>query len=282
VRLGDHQVQAGKTLVVGILNLTADSFSADGLGANARAAVAQGVAMVAAGADMLDIGAESTRPGAVAQAAADEIERAVPVIVALRRVVDVPLSIDTQKATVARAALQAGAVMVNDVSGYGDPDMAAVVAEFRAAWVLMHMPHATGDMGWSTASRAMPTECGAGCAQIVADLAQCVARAESAGVARDQLAVDPGIGFGKTHQQNLAFLLGPQGLDKLGLPVYLGPSRKSFIGAITGAPVGQRLMGTAAAVTACVLGGATFVRVHDVAEMREVVDVALAIANRNH
>ena len=282
MQLGDRRIACGKPHLVGILNLTDDSFSADGLSDDVASAVARGVAMVAAGADLLDIGAESTRPGAEPATIALQCSRVVPVIAALRQAVQVPLSVDTQKAAVADAALEAGAVMVNDVSGFGDPAMAAVVARHGAGWVLMHMPHATGEMGWTTRSRTMSADTRIGCAEVVADLGRRVDRAVAAGVQRDPLAVDPGVGFGKTLAQNLAFLLGPQGLDKLGLPVYVGPSRKSFIGAVTGAPVDRRLMGTAAAVTACVLAGATFVRVHDVAEMREVIDLARAMVDSAH
>jgi dihydropteroate synthase len=169
--------------------------------------------------------------------------------------------------------------MVNDVSGFGDPQMAEVVVRHGAAWVLMHMPHAVGAMPWSQASAAMPHDLAAGVAQVVAGLQDCVGRAVAAGVAPGQLAVDPGIGFGKTVAQNLALLHIPPALAKLGLPVYVGPSRKSFIAAVARdhpSPA-QREPGTAAAVTAAVLGGAAFVRVHDVAAMRQVVDVAHAL-----
>lgn len=275
--LGEQQVSAEKPSLVGILNLTHDSFSRDGLSDDVACAISTGLQMVEAGADLLDLGAESTRPGAEPVCDQAQIDRLIPVIEGLRRKTATPLSVDTQSAAVAAAALQAGAVMVNDVSGFSDPNMGGVVAEYDAAWVLMHMPHATGEMGWSTRSEVMRSDVAGGCAQVVSDLRRVVDRAVAAGVKRSQLAIDPGVGFGKSLQQNLAFLLGPQGLDKLQLPVYVGPSRKSFIGAVTGAEVGERLMGTAAAVTACVLAGATFVRVHDVAEMREVMDIAQAI-----
>lgn len=261
--------------LVGIVNATPDSFSQDGRGHTA--AVDLALQMVEDGADWVDVGGESTRPGAAPVPEDAELARVVPVITALRQRSGVPISVDTRKARVADAALAAGATMVNDVSGFGDPAMADVVRRHGARWVLMHMPHATGDMGWSTRVEAMPAGVADGCARVVTDLAGVVQRAVAAGVPRTHLVLDPGIGFGKSLAQNLAFLLGPQGLDTLGLPLFVGPSRKSFIGAITGAPVTDRLMGTAAAVTACVLAGAAYVRVHDVAEMRQVVDVATAI-----
>ncbi|MCO4764525.1 MAG: dihydropteroate synthase, partial [Myxococcales bacterium] len=167
MRLGPRSLKSHGTLLVGIVNTTDDSFSADGTGDDAARAIAQGQAMVAAGADMLDIGGESTRPGARTIPADQEARRVVPVIEALTRLCDVPLSVDTQKASVADQALAAGAVMINDVSGFGDPDMARVARKYGAAWVLMHMPHATGEMGWSQAAGPMSKETRAGCAQVV-------------------------------------------------------------------------------------------------------------------
>ena len=266
-----------RPLVVGIVNATPDSFSKDGLSADVEAAVEQSLRFVAEGADWLDVGGESTRPGAAPVDPETERRRVVPIIQRLKQVVSVPISVDTRRAIVADAALGAGASVVNDVSGFADPDMAAVVQRHDAQWVLMHMPHRVGEMGWSARVEQMPEDTAQGCEIVVQSLAAIVDRAVHAGVRRESLLLDPGIGFGKTLNQNLAFLLGPQGLDRLGLPVFVGPSRKSFIGAITGAAVEDRLFGTAAAVTACVLAGATHIRVHDVKEMVEVVRVATAI-----
>ncbi|HAN30483.1 MAG TPA: dihydropteroate synthase [Myxococcales bacterium] len=266
-----------RPIVVGILNVTPDSFSNDGVATNVQAALEQGVRLVEEGADWLDIGGESTRPGAQPVAVEQEIDRVVPVIEALRQRLDVVISVDTRRATVADAALRSGATIVNDVSGFGDPKMAEIIVRHQAKWVLMHMPHSVGEMQWSRGVEAMPDDTLQGCELVVQSLQSVVDKAVSAGVPKSSILVDPGIGFGKTLQQNLAFLLGPQGLDRLGVPVFVGPSRKSFIGAITGAAVADRLLGTAAAVTACVLGGASHIRVHDVREMVEVIKVAAAI-----
>ncbi len=264
--------------LVGILNVTPDSFSDGGALANAQAVLRRAEAMLLAGADLLDIGGESTRPGATAVSIEQELERVLPAIELLTANLDVALSIDTRRAIVARAALQAGAAMVNDVSGFGDAGMAAVVASHGAAWVLMHMPHPLGDM----AAAKMPGDVPGGLQRIADDLRLAVDRAVAAGVPRSQLAVDPGIGFGKTLAQNLALLRPGGPLATLGLPLYLGPSRKSFIAAICAArgretPPNQRLPGTLAAVTAAVLAGAAFVRVHDVEAARQAMDVAMAL-----
>ena len=277
MHLGGRELNLARPLLVGILNVTPDSFSDAGELQDIAAVVARARAMRDAGADLLDVGGESTRPGATPVDAQEELRRILPAIDALVREVDLPLSIDTHRAEVAARALDHGAVMVNDVSGFGDPDMAGIVAAHGAAWVLMHMPHAVGAMPWSGPAGQMPSGLSEGLERVAQDLEQAVLKAVAGGVARSQLAVDPGVGFGKTLQQNLAFLRGGGPLARLGLPLYLGPSRKSFIGAVSGAPVGERVWGTAAAVTAAVLGGAAFVRVHDVAAMRQVVDVAVAL-----
>lgn len=277
MHLGGRELNLERPLLVGILNVTPDSFFDGGELEDVGAVVARARSMRDEGADLLDIGGESTRPGAAPVDAHEELRRVLPAIDALVREVGLPLSIDTYRAEVASQALAHGAVMVNDVSGFGDPDMARVVAEHGAAWVLMHMPHAVGAMPWSERAGQMLAGLSEGLEQVAQDLQGAVQRAEACGVARSQLAVDPGVGFGKTLEQNLAFLRGGGPLARLGLPLYLGPSRKSFIGAVSGAPVGRRVWGTAAAVTAAVLGGAAFVRVHDVAAMRQVMDVAVAL-----
>ena len=276
MRLGGRELDLTRPLLVGILNVTPDSFSDGGQLPDAQAVLARASQMLDDGADLLDIGGESTRPGAEPVGVDVELQRVLPAFAALQGL-PVPLSIDTRRAKVADAALELGAVMVNDVSGFGDPDMGAVVARHGAAWVLMHMPHAVGAMPQSGRAGAMPAGVAVGLERVAQDLEAAVQRAVAAGVDRRQIAVDPGVGFGKTLQQNLAFLRGGGPLATLGLPLYLGPSRKSFIGAVSGAPVGDRVWGTAAAVTAAVLGGAAFVRVHDVAAMRQVVDVATAL-----
>ncbi len=281
MQLGGRAVDLRRPWVVGILNLTPDSFSDGGLLQSRDDVLFAAERMVAEGADLLDLGGESTRPGAEPVAEQEELDRVLPAIEALRTRLEVPLSADTRRAQVAKEALAAGAVMINDVSGFGDPNMGEVVAASGAAWVLMHMPHRVGAMAPSQRTPAMSEQLHEGLQQVADGLAHAVARAVAAGVPRSQLAVDPGIGFGKTLEQNLCLLRGAAPIAMLDLPVYLGPSRKSFIAAVAQAATAdlpaQRLFGTAAAVAAAVLGGAAFVRVHDVAAMRQVVDVAVAL-----
>jgi dihydropteroate synthase len=256
---------------MGIVNATPDSFS-DGGRYHARdAAVAQAERLVAEGADLVDLGGESTRPGAADVPVPEEIARVVPVIAALRsRGVRVPISIDTRKAEVARAALDAGADLVNDVAGLADPALARLVAERGVPVVIMHMRGTPADM-------AAHAEYGDVVAEVIAELAAALARAEAAGVRRDRVILDPGIGFAKTAAHNLALLRALPRLRALGLPLLVGPSRKRFIAAATGASVEDRLPGTLAAVTACVLAGVELVRVHDVAAARQAALVAAAI-----
>ena len=275
--LRHHGFDLRKPLLVGILNVTPDSFSDGGQLATLDQVLRRAEELVRDGADLLDLGGESTRPLATAVSPAQEAERVLPAVEALARRLDVPLSVDTRRAEIAQAALDLGAAMINDVSGFSDPLMGEVVARAGAAWVLMHMPHAVGQMAPSQRVEALPVDPLAAIAEIANALGQAAARAEAAGVARSQLAIDPGIGFGKSLQQNLALLRRSGALARLGLPLYLGPSRKSFLGTLTGTPAEHRLGATAAAVTAAVLAGAAFVRVHDVRVMRQVLDVAAAI-----
>jgi dihydropteroate synthase len=256
---------------MGVVNATPDSFSDGGRFLEADAAVARALALAEEGADLVDVGGESTRPGAALVAASEEIRRVVPVIERLRaRGFPLPISVDTSKAAVARAALRAGADLVNDVRALADPELAAAVAEAGVPAVLMHMRGTPGDM----ASRAVYADV---VQDVIAELAAAVARAEAAGVARERTIVDPGIGFAKTAVQNLELLRRLPELRALGRPILVGPSRKSFIGRITGAPAAERLPGTLAAVTAAVLAGVEWVRVHDVAAARQAARVAAAI-----
>ncbi|MFT7626362.1 MAG: dihydropteroate synthase [Myxococcota bacterium] len=259
---------------MGVLNVTPDSFSDGGRYAEADAAIVRGRALVAAGADILDIGGESTRPGAPAVSEAEELRRVIPVIEGLRDSAAM-LSIDTSKAAVAEAACAAGAAMINDVTGlYGDPAMPAVAAASQALVCLMHM------QGTPETMQADPSYTDA-LADVTQWLAGAVDHAVAAGVQRHRILLDPGIGFGKRLGHNLALIRGCGDLGRaLGLPVLMGVSRKSFLGRITGKPVNDREWATAAAVTACVLAGARVVRVHDVASMRDVVQVADALADR--
>jgi dihydropteroate synthase len=263
-----------RTLVMGILNVTPDSFADGGRYVSEDDAVAAGVALSEAGADIIDIGGESTRPGASPLPVDEELRRTIPIVRALARRVSTPLSIDTYKAEVADAALEAGAVMVNDVSGLlYDPGLGRVAAAGGAALVLMHTRGRSADM-YARASYADVID------EVAEELGAAATRAAEAGVSREAIVLDPGIGFAKRAEHSLALLaqLEHPALEALGRPLLVGPSRKSFLQAALGprAP-SEREWGTAAAVTAAVLGGAHIVRVHGVVEMVQVVRVADAI-----
>ncbi len=257
---------------MGILNLTPDSF-AERAPLTAATALEAALRMVDAGVDLIDVGGESTRPGAEPVPADEEMRRALPAIAALAARVAVPISIDTYKAVVARRALEAGAVMVNDVSGLQyDPELAGVIAESGAACVLMH------NRGRSKAMYA-EARYGDPIADVTAELAQTVERAAAAGVDAGQVIVDPGVGFAKRAEHSYGVLARLAELAAgLGRPTLVGPSRKSFMrDALGDRPAAERDWGTAAAVTASVLAGAHIVRVHAVPEMIQVVRVADAI-----
>jgi len=260
-----------RTLVVGILNVTPDSFSDGGRLAGVEAAVARGLVLFEQGADWVDVGGESTRPGAARVAPEEEVRRTAPVVEGLRRRGAGPLSIDTSRAEVARAAIDAGADVVNDVSGLAfDPAMGALVAERRVPVVLMHLRGGFESMHRAPAYRDVMGE-------IVAELGSALGRAVAAGIPRERTIVDPGIGFSKDAAHSLEALRRLDELVALDRPVLVGPSRKSFIGRVLGGDAAGRLMGTAAAVAASVLLGAHLVRVHDVREIVQVVRVADAI-----
>ncbi len=254
-----------RTYVVGIINVTTDSFSGDGLGLNAEAAVAQGRRFAQEGADILDVGGESTRPGFQAVTPEEEMRRVLPVVERLAREVDVPISIDTYKAPVARAALKAGAHLLNDIWGFRhDPAMAPLVAEFGVPAVVMH----------NQRGRDFHDVIG----DIRAGLEVSLGLAEQAGIPRQRLIIDPGFGFGWVEEHNLEMLRRLGELRELGLPILIGTSRKSTIGAVLGGvPADERLMGTAATVAIAIAHGADIVRVHDVAEMVQVCRVADAV-----
>jgi dihydropteroate synthase len=268
---GASTVLGERTLVMGVLNVTPDSFS-EGVGpTGADEAIARGLRLFEEGADWVDVGGESTRPGAAPVPAEEEARRVVPVVEGLRRRGAGPISIDTTKAPVARSALDAGADLVNDVSAFGyDPAMAGLVAGRGVPAVLMHLRGGFSEMHRAPSYRDVMGE-------IVAELDAALARAEAAGVHRERLLVDPGIGFSKDATHSLEALRRLGEMEALDRPVLVGPSRKSFIGRVLDLPVDRRLMGTAAAVAACVLRGAHVVRVHDVREMVEVVRVVDAI-----
>lgn len=263
---------AARPAVMGILNVTPDSFFDGGRYFAREAAVRRGIELAREGADLIDVGGESTRPGASPVCAEEEIERVVGVIERLVRVVDVPISIDTTKAKVAAAALDAGATMVNDVSaGTWDEQMLALAAERKCPIILMHMQGKPPTMQESPVYADVVGE-------VRAFLAWRRDRALALGVAKERIVLDPGIGFGKRLEHNLALLRDLPKLAELGCPVLVGVSRKSFIGEILDLPVGERLEGTAAAVAMAVARGARIVRVHDVLAISRVVKVAHAIS----
>ncbi|NTU77588.1 MAG: dihydropteroate synthase [Alphaproteobacteria bacterium] len=275
----------GAPQVMGILNVTPDSFSGDGvLGAVDYVAAAriQAAKMIADGAALLDVGGESSRPGAFSVSAEEEIRRTAPVIAALHAVwPDVPISIDTVKPAVAAAALEAGARIINDISGSAQaPAMLDLAAKTGAYLVLMHN---RAESGAVTRDARLGGAYEAPMYEDVIDevrweLDAMVARARKAGVAVERLILDPGLGFGKTVEQNLRLINALENVRVAGLPFLLGPSRKSFIGRTLDLPVDERLEGTAAAVTVCVMRGAAILRVHDVKAMARVVKMAAAIA----
>jgi dihydropteroate synthase len=261
--IGGRRFEWGaRTYVMGIVNVTPDSFSGDGLGNDADAAVAQGLRMVNEGADMLDVGGESTRPGHVPITTADEIARTEGVVRRLAVEADVPVSIDSYKREVAELAIAAGATILNDVWGLTrTPALAELAAEHGCALVLMHNQDGTdyaGDL----------------MEEIKRFLGAAAARAVAAGVPKPKVIVDPGIGFGKTAEHNWEVMRRFAELKELGHPILIGTSRKSFIGKLLDLPVTDRLEGTAATVVAAVLRGADIVRVHDVLQMTRVARVA--------
>ncbi|MGZ4144164.1 MAG: dihydropteroate synthase [Actinomycetota bacterium] len=257
--------------VMGILNVTPDSFSDGGRYFDVEAALKQGIALADDGADLIDVGGESTRPGADPVETAEEIRRVVPVIEALADAVSVPISIDTMKAEVARAALDAGAAVVNDVSaGRFDPSLLRLVADRGAPVVLMHMLGEPRTMQQNPTYRDVVAE-------VAAFLHARASDARAAGIAPDRIVIDPGFGFGKTPAHNLVLLKELRRFTELGHAVLVGTSRKSFIGATLDLPIEQRLEGTAATVALAIANGAAIVRVHDVEPMRRVASMVEAV-----
>lgn len=266
-----REICCSRPLVMGIVNVTPDSFYDGGRYNLPEQAVAYAVNLVEQGADILDIGAESTRPGAQEVSPADELSRVVPVITELARRVTVPISVDTTKASVAQAALNAGACIVNDVSALRrDRDMASVVARSGAAVVLMHMQGTPQTMQIAPVYDDVVKD-------VASFLRERIQVAEAAGVSRSNIILDPGIGFGKLLEHNLELLNRLSYFTKLNCPVLVGPSRKAFIGQLLGRTVENRGWGTAAAIALAVDRGAAILRVHDVAVMTDVIKVAAAV-----
>jgi len=265
-----------RTVVMGVLNVTPDSFSDGGKFFTVKKAVAAALAMQEAGADILDVGAESTRPGSLGITTAEELARLLPVLEALRGRLKIPISVDTQKSAVAEIAIGAGAEILNDTSGLKDDvRLADVAARHRVGLVLMHMrgePHTMQKQGFA---RDVMKD-------VIGGLRHSVAVARRAGMGKSQIILDPGIGFGKSFAQNYELLRKLPELGKLGYPLLVGTSRKGFLGVTLArngkaVPADQRIWGTAATVTASILFGAHLVRVHDVCEMAQVTRVADAV-----
>lgn len=255
------------TLIMGILNVTTDSFSDGGLFFDRGIAINHALEMEAAGADIIDIGGESTRPGAEPVLLEDELNRVIPVIEAIRSASDVCVSIDTYKADVAEKAIKAGANIVNDISGLQfDASMADVVKNNNVPVVIMHIKGTPREMQKDPHYDDLMQE-------VVAYFQERVEFCHQHGIKKENIILDPGIGFGKRSQDNFELLRELKQIADLGYPVLSGPSRKSFIGLTLDLPVEERVEGTAAAVTASILNGAKIVRVHDVQEMKRVVTI---------
>jgi len=261
-----------RTLLMGVLNVTPDSFSDGGHFLDPDAATLRALEIERAGADILDIGGESTRPGSEGVSAEEELRRVLPVLEKLRGRLKIPISIDTAKAEVAEAAANAGAEIINDVTGLrNDPRIAEVARRRKLPLILMHMRGEPRTMQKGPFARDVVHDVKTG-------LRHAAAIARRAGVAKSQIVLDPGLGFGKSYEQNFELLARLGELGRMGFPLLVGASRKSFVGrALGGAEKTERIWGTAAAVTASILGGAHIVRVHDVAEMSQVARVADAV-----
>jgi len=273
-QLKGQRFRLERPLLMGIVNVTPDSFFDGGRFCDPQRAVAHALRLVEEGADLLDIGAESTRPGALPVDEQEERRRLVPVVAAVAKAVSVPISVDTSKAEVAKAAIDAGAIMVNDVTALrGDSAMVGVVAQAGVALVLMHMQGTPDIMQHAPRYDDVVGE-------VAQFLAERVRYAIDQGVARDRIVVDPGIGFGKTLGHNLDLLANLRVFAELGYPVLVGPSRKGFIGQLTDQSVEARGWGTAGVVALAVEQGANILRVHDVGPMKDVAKVAVAIARR--
>lgn len=270
VRLGKHLLRLDIPRTIGIVNVTADSFSGDGLGGDVNAAVKRGIDLFSEGADVVDVGGESTRPGARPVAAKDEILRVCPVVTQLNKLYPGRISVDTMKPEVAEEAIAAGASIINDVSGLRDRSMLDVVSRNEVSVIIMHMKGEPRTMQKNPQYDDVVKE-------IMRYLQGQVRMAEKAGVAPDRILVDPGIGFGKSLTHNLEILGRLGELHAIGKPIVVGASRKSFIGRLTGAEPYDRLEGSVAAAVLAYREGASFMRVHDVAKTVQALRVANAI-----
>jgi len=272
IKCGEHELSfTAKTLVMGVINTTPDSFSGDGIGADVQMALQQARGFVAAGADILDIGGQSTRPGSEEASVEEEIRRVVGPITAIAAELDVPVSIDTSRPQVAEAALDAGATFINDVCALRRDGMVQVAAASGAGVCLMHMQGEPRTMQHNPHYGDLISE-------IRDFLAERTAAVMAAGVAESQIMIDPGFGFGKTVNHNLAMVRELRELTSLGRPILIGPSRKSTIGEVLGQQdPQQRLWGTAAVCALCIANGAAMIRVHDVEQMAQVARMTDAV-----
>jgi dihydropteroate synthase len=262
---------SARTHIMGVLNVTPDSFSDGGKFFDLEDAVSQGMKMIEEGADMIDVGGESTRPGSDPLPAEAELSRVIPVIKSMSAKTDVPISIDTYKAEVARRALDAGAQMINDISALRfDPEMKEVASKYKVPIVLMHIKGTPKEMQKDPSYEDV-------IAEITEYLRQSIKIAQDAGIAREKIIIDPGIGFGKRVQDNLNVLKNLKEFSILGCPILIGCSRKSFIGRVLDLPVEERSEGSLAALAVAVMNGANIVRVHDVKESKRVVSLIDAV-----
>jgi len=274
LRCGDYRFNlGGRVRIMGVLNLTPDSFSGDGLYRDTGAAVERANRVQEEGADIIDIGAESSRPGAKAVSVEEELRRILPVLKKLRRKIKIPISVDTYKFEVAQRVLDAGASIINDIAGLNySPAIARLAAGYNAGLVLMHMKGNPRTMQKNPRYKTLIPE-------IIKYLKNSMRIAYKAGVKNNQIVVDPGIGFGKTLRHNLEILRNLVAFKVLGRPLLVGPSRKSFIGSILDLPVSERFEGTLASLVVCAINGANILRVHDVKAAKRALEVTEAIIN---
>jgi dihydropteroate synthase len=276
LKLGKHKLDLGKRVhLMGVLNLTPDSFSGDGLYSSAmdRCLLAienQAQRMVQDGADIIDIGGESTRPGAKAVSVKEEIKRVLPVIKLLAKKINVPISVDTYKPEVAKAVLDNGALIINDITGLRSPAMAKVVAKYKAGLVIMHMKGTPTNMQNNPKYKSLIVE-------IIEFLNSAINRAHEAGIDKDKIIIDPGVGFGKTLEHNLEILNKLSEFKVLGRSILIGTSRKSFIGKVLDANPNERLIGTISSCVLAALAGASILRVHDIKEVKDALKIYEAI-----
>lgn len=263
-----------QTWIMGVLNVTPDSFSDGGLFLSKDKAVEQGLKLIADGADILDIGGESTRPGSVTVPAEEELKRVVPVISALRKHTDTLISIDSTKSQVSRAALDAGADIINDISSFRfDPEMIPLASERQVPVIIMHMLGTPKNMQNNPHYENLLYE-------VKSFLEERIKAAVSGGIKKENIIIDPGIGFGKRQEDNLCLLKNLNFLEELGQPILVGPSRKSFIGNVLNLPPQDRIEGTIASALISLLHGANILRIHDVAAVKRAAQVADSIMNK--